>query len=220
RTRDLAGQIRAIALHARLFVVAHVVPGPAVEGAFLHAGCIVGHEVIAALVALVHRAPHIAGGRLDGHADAVAQAGGEGLADRVVAAHVIHTHHRAVFFQAPWRTQAVLPVPGLHFGGALLGDAVGEDVALRTHGEIHLAAIARECDVAREVAATDRRDLRDHHFGHIAGLGVADLVGVTHHAVHFGDIDPLRLFGRGIEGDAIGLPQSLREHGRGCGAAI
>src|SRR5690606_20137138 len=166
---------------------------------------------------LVHRAPHIAGSRLDGHAGAVAQAGGEGLADGVLAAHVIYPHHRAVFFQAPWRTQAVLPVPGLHFGGALLGDAVGEDVALRTDREIHLAAVARERDVAREVAATHRRDLRNHHFGHIAGLGVANLVGVTHHAVHFGDVYPLRLFGRGIEGDAIRLTQSLREHGRGRG---
>src|SRR5690606_38417319 len=53
RTKDFSFKVRTFAGQARVFVVAHVVPGPAVEAAFLHARGVVGHKVVAQHVALV-----------------------------------------------------------------------------------------------------------------------------------------------------------------------
>ncbi len=69
---DLVLQLRMRSHQARILVAAHVVPGPAVEAVFLHAGDVVGNEVVAQVVTLVGRAPELAGGRVDGLADAVA----------------------------------------------------------------------------------------------------------------------------------------------------
>ena len=69
--------VRASAIGARLgqtrvLVSAHVVPGPAVEAAFLDRGDVIGDQVIAEVVALIGRAPKSSGDGIDGLADAVA----------------------------------------------------------------------------------------------------------------------------------------------------
>jgi hypothetical protein len=60
-------------------MAAHVVPGPAEEAALGDRGDVVGDEVVAERVALVGGAPELAGGRVDGLADAVADAVGVDL---------------------------------------------------------------------------------------------------------------------------------------------
>src|SRR5690606_491901 len=60
RRQRLAGEVRPLAGVARVLVVAHVVPRPAVEAAFLHAGRVVRDDLVAEPVALVDRAPDVA----------------------------------------------------------------------------------------------------------------------------------------------------------------
>ena len=60
----------------RVLMASHVEPWPAVEAAFLHVGNVVGNQIVAQSVAFVDGAPELAGGRVDGHAHAVADAGG------------------------------------------------------------------------------------------------------------------------------------------------
>ena len=73
-------QLGALALVARVLVRAEVVPGPAVETALLDMRDVVGHEVVAQGVALVHRRPELAGLRMGGQPDGVADAVGEDCA--------------------------------------------------------------------------------------------------------------------------------------------
>ena len=54
-------QLGVLSLVPRVLVRAEVVPGPAVEAALLDARDVVGHEVVAQPVALVHRGPELAG---------------------------------------------------------------------------------------------------------------------------------------------------------------
>ena len=61
---------------ARLLVLAEVGVRPAVETAFPHAGEVVGHQLVAQFVALVHHDPELTGARLPLQADGVAQAAG------------------------------------------------------------------------------------------------------------------------------------------------
>ncbi len=58
RDGDLVLEIRPLAAMTRVLVGADVVPGPAVERAFAHAGDVIGRHVVAEPVALVGRAPH------------------------------------------------------------------------------------------------------------------------------------------------------------------
>ena len=66
------GEIVAPPREARVLVVADVEPRPAVEGARLDAGRVVGRQVVAERVALVDRAPQRRGLRLNGQAGAIA----------------------------------------------------------------------------------------------------------------------------------------------------
>ena len=79
RHNDLALQLGVLAFVPRVLVGAHVVPRPAVEAVFFHRGDIVRNEVVAQAVTLVGGAPELAGGGMDGLADAVADAGGVDL---------------------------------------------------------------------------------------------------------------------------------------------
>ena len=74
---DLGGQVGAFVAVALVFVAADIVPGPTVEGAGTDPCYVVGRQVVAHFVALVGGAPDVAVDRLDGHADAVADAGRE-----------------------------------------------------------------------------------------------------------------------------------------------
>src|SRR5205085_1064078 len=76
---DLVLEVGPLALVARVFVRADVIPGPAVEAAFAHARDVVGRQIVAEPVALVGRAPQVAGGRMHREAGAVADASGENL---------------------------------------------------------------------------------------------------------------------------------------------
>jgi hypothetical protein len=79
RCDDLGLQLRVCTHQARVLVTAHVPPWPAVESIFLHAGDVVGNEVVAEPVTLVGGAPELTGCWIDGFADAVANAAGVDL---------------------------------------------------------------------------------------------------------------------------------------------
>ena len=126
-----AGAVGAGLREARVLVAAHVVPGPAVEAAFLDRGDVVGDEVVAEVVALVGGAPELAGGGIDGLADAVADAGGVDL-DELAFGGVLED------------VGAV----------ELLGMGVGVvDVGAGADGDEHVLAVFGEDDVAGPVAA-------------------------------------------------------------------
>ena len=69
-----AGSVGAGLGQPWVLVAAHVVPGPAVEAAFFDGCDVVGHEMIAQVVAFIGGAPKLAGGGIDGLADTVADA--------------------------------------------------------------------------------------------------------------------------------------------------
>src|SRR5436309_3319846 len=77
RDGDLAGEVGPLALMARIFVAAGVVPGPAVEGALHNPRDIVRRQIVAEAVALIGRAPDVAAVRRDRQAGSVADAAGE-----------------------------------------------------------------------------------------------------------------------------------------------
>src|SRR5690349_2352621 len=113
---------------AGVLVGAEVEPGPAIKAALLDVGDVVGDEVVAELVALVHAGPERAGGGVDGEADRVADAGGE---ERLVLA---------------------VGGEGEDAGAALFGLVV-VDVGAGTHRDEHALVVGAEGDVAGPVAA-------------------------------------------------------------------
>src|SRR6185437_758946 len=58
-----------------ILMPAHVVPWPAVEIAFADPGYVIGHQIIAKIISLIGRAPHVGARRIDRKADTVAQPG-------------------------------------------------------------------------------------------------------------------------------------------------
>ena len=46
---DLLRQFRVLAFEARILMIAHVEPRPAIEAAFLHMGDVIGHQIVAEL---------------------------------------------------------------------------------------------------------------------------------------------------------------------------
>ncbi len=66
RLRIGSGAIGTGLRKSRVLVPAHVVPGPAVETAFLDRRDVVGDEVVAEVVALVGGAPELSGGGVEG----------------------------------------------------------------------------------------------------------------------------------------------------------
>src|SRR5690606_22892397 len=93
-------------------------PRPAVEAAVADRGQVVGHEVRADLVALVHHRPELAAAGLDGERGRVAQAGGIGPVH--AGGHVDLPDHGAVLLG----------------GHAALGD-----VAVRADADVQVAAV-------------------------------------------------------------------------------
>ena len=55
-------------------VLANVVPGPAIESAVLHMGCVVRNQIVAERVAFVHCSPKLAGLWLYSQAHGIANA--------------------------------------------------------------------------------------------------------------------------------------------------
>src|SRR5215469_11053564 len=75
RHADSVAQGSLLARMTRILIAADVEPRPAIEGAFAHPGYKIGHEVVSEAVALVDRAPELAGPGLYRHSDTVAQTG-------------------------------------------------------------------------------------------------------------------------------------------------
>ena len=121
-------QLGVLALVPRVLVGADVIPGPAVEAAFLDVGDVVGHQVVAQPVALVDRGPELAGLGMDRQADGVADARGE---DPLVLA---------------------VGVEGQDVGTPLFALVVA-DVRPRADRNEQRLAVRRELEVARPVAA-------------------------------------------------------------------
>ena len=110
---------------------AHVPPRPAVEAALLDVGDVVGDEVVAQGVALVGGAPELAGGGVDGLADAVAHAPGVDL-DELALGRELEDVGAVKFFRV----------------------GVGVvDIGVRADGGEQLAAVRGEDEVAGPVAA-------------------------------------------------------------------
>ncbi len=201
---DVSCQVGALALQPRLLVIAGVVPGPAIEGAWLDMGGVVRRQVVAQHVALVHRAPDLAGGRLAGQARAVAEAGG---IDVQAPAHGVGDQHIGpVPVLAPGGPEAVGLVVGDGLGHRLVGQALIE-VALGAHRDEQALAVGREGKVARPVSAGGGAQLGDDHLGRAPGLQVAVAIGKADHPIGLGHIDPLRVGPRRVEGDAERLVQ-------------
>src|ERR1700761_6736237 len=98
---------------ARILMVTHEVPGPAVPRAFLDARGIVGHEVITQQVAFIGRAPQRTAPWLHRQTHAVADATGEDLARFVGGTHIPDQHVGTVLLVAPRLTQPVCALPRL-----------------------------------------------------------------------------------------------------------
>ena len=115
----------------RVLVAAGVIPGPAVKATVLNVCDVIGRQIIAERVALVSGTPEIAGFRLDGFADAVADAGSK---DSQAGAIGIELQH----------------VGAVNLGGIVISVV---HIRARAHGNEHFLAIAREDDVPSPMAA-------------------------------------------------------------------
>src|SRR5437660_10601039 len=94
---------------SRIFIRAHVVPGPAVESALTHTRNEVGDEIIAEAVALVGRAIQVPRQRVHGESDAVSQPACE--YSPIPALRVEHEHGRAIGLVAPSTAHARVRFP-------------------------------------------------------------------------------------------------------------
>ena len=66
---------RMLAGKSRILVWSRVIPGPAVESAFLDVRNVVGNEIVAQGVAFIHRYPELACLRMHGQAGSISNAG-------------------------------------------------------------------------------------------------------------------------------------------------
>src|SRR5438067_13628942 len=144
------------ALQPRVGMRSNVVPRPAIKAAFAHVGDVVGNQFVAKGVALVDRAPQLAGLRTDGDPHRVANAGS-------IDAH-----------------SGTIRIKGKNVGTVLFfGMRVRiVSVGTRTYGDEHGLSIGRELDIARPVPATGRQ-IGDV-LGSAAGLQVAVVITKAH----------------------------------------
>src|SRR5260370_16133324 len=73
---DFIFELGMLAFVARVLVAAGVIPGPSVKAAILNVSYVIRRDVVAERVALVGGTPEVAGFRLDGFANAIANPGG------------------------------------------------------------------------------------------------------------------------------------------------
>ncbi|MNU93079.1 hypothetical protein D3C71_830110 [compost metagenome] len=176
---------------ARIDHAAPVAPGPAVEGALFHRGEVVGHEVAADLVALVHHGPQHVRLGLPAQAVGVAQAAGE---QALLAALRIDLPDR---------------------GAALFGrHAVLADVAVGADRDVQLAAVGAGDDVLGPVVV-EAGGQRRHHGGRGADRGLALGVGHLHERVGVGDEELVA-----DQRHAVGRCQVRQEHLLHLGQAV
>src|SRR3954467_15054457 len=60
---------------AWVLMATHVVPGPTIKATFLHVSDVIGRQVAAQTIALIHRAPHLAVLGVNGDPDTVTNTG-------------------------------------------------------------------------------------------------------------------------------------------------
>src|SRR5271165_2014600 len=185
-----AAQSGLLSLMPRIFIGSDIEPRPAIECTLADPGKIVGRKVVAEAVALVDRAPQLAGPGLDRHADAVAQARRKG--PFVLALRREGKDDGAALVRLPRRIDPAI-------GG----------VAARADRDEHAAAIGREDDVARPVSAS--RQSGDDRLCRAGGLEIPRAVGKANDTVGVRDIDIARVRSRRPEGDAEGLVEVFSE---------
>src|SRR5262249_18026140 len=120
----------------RIFVRADIVPRPSVESAVAHARDEVGDESGAEIVAVVERAPGIAGDRMHGEANAVSQTACE--YSSIPGLRIEHEHGRAIGLAAPRSPQTMLRFPACDRGGIALAHTFAV-VRCRADRDEHLA---------------------------------------------------------------------------------
>ena len=176
---------------AGVHVVAPVAVGPAVEGAFLHRGQVIRHQVGAQFVPFVDHRPELVRIRVDGEGSGVAQAGGVGLVP--AGLRVDLPDHGAVFLHvhAPFADVAV---------GA---DAHVEEFTVGAGGH-RLGPVV--VDLRRQVGDFLRR---------AAGPGLTLAVVEAHQGVLVGDIE-----GVVDQRQAVGGVEVIGEHFPGFVAAV
>src|SRR5215831_12268704 len=201
---DLVLQVRPFAAMTRIFVRADIIPRPSVESAVTHARDEVGNEIVAQIVALVGRAPEITGHRMHREANAVSQPAGE--YSPISALRIEHEYRRAIGLAAPRGPQTVLRFPACDRGGVALAHPFPV-IRCRADRDEHLAAILGESNVTRNVSALHRAAARvgkiaHDHLGFAARLEVAVAIWIADHRAGVGDVYPLRIRSRRIEGYA------------------
>src|SRR5713101_9532068 len=126
---------------SRIFIGAQIVPGPAVESAVTHARNEVGDEIVAEIVALVGRAPEVAGQLVHGEPDAVSQPAREH--SLIPALRVKHEYGRAIGLVAPRAAQTMLRFPTCDRSGIAFAYAL-PIIRCRSDRDEHLAAVFGE----------------------------------------------------------------------------
>src|SRR5207237_10074339 len=108
---DLALEIGPLARMPGVFIAADIKPRPSIERIFADPGHVVGHQIVAEAVALVGGAPRRAALRLDGEADAIADAACEYLL--VFAIGIKGQNCRAIGFLIPGGAERMAALPRL-----------------------------------------------------------------------------------------------------------
>ena len=158
-------KLRPRRLNALVHMLAEPAVRPAVEGTVLHRGQVVGHQVAAQLIALVHHRPQRAGARHPCHAVGVAQAAG--VRPHGLAGQVELPDGRAAFFSRH----------------AALGH-----VAVGAHRDIELPRVGAEHEVLGPVVVDGAgRQIGHLHTRrcHVVGAGG---VGKAQHGVGVGHV--------------------------------
>jgi hypothetical protein len=148
---DEVGPLR---LYARIDVLAVIAIGPAVEGAVLHRGHVVRHEIGPELVALVYHRPQRAALRLEAQAVRIAQAACE---DAPAPARTIDFPNRGAIFLR------------LH---AVLGD-----VAVRADADIEQRAVLARHQALGPVMIDRAAGKFEERSARLGDLGVALAIG-------------------------------------------
>ena len=160
-----------------------VEPGPAVEAAYLHVGHVVGHQVVAQAVALIGRAPKLAGDGVDGFSHTVANAECVDL-DELAGGQELQNV------------------------GAMELKGMGVDVihvGKRSDGGEKFCSVLREDEVAGPVAAAAQMAAAGQfgqRFFRASSFEIAILIGEADNAVGVADVDPLGVRPVGIERNA------------------
>src|SRR5262249_8557842 len=188
----------------RIFVRADIVPRPSVESAVPYARDEVGNEIVTQIVARVGRAPEIARHRMHGEANAVSQPTCE--YSPIPALGIEHEHCRAIALVAPRGPQTMLRFPTCDRGGIALAHPFPV-IRCGADRDEDLAAILGESNVARNVSALHRAaagvgKIAHDHLGFAARLEIAVAIWIADHRAGVGDVYPLRIRSRRIEGYA------------------